>query len=52
MSQIVARKVAQQAIHEGLAEISETDLEKELAANTWEPVYEAYEPSKAELVFS
>jgi len=47
VSQIVARKVAQQAIHEGLAEISETDLEKELAANTWEPVYEAYESSKA-----
>jgi malate dehydrogenase (oxaloacetate-decarboxylating) len=47
VSQIVARKVAQQVIHEGLAEISETDLEKELAANTWEPVYEAYESSKA-----
>jgi malate dehydrogenase (oxaloacetate-decarboxylating) len=39
----VARSVGRQAIREGLAGVDEAGLEKELAANFWEPVYETYE---------
>ena len=39
----VARAVGQQAIKEGLAPVDETQFEKELAANIWEPVYEKYQ---------
>jgi malate dehydrogenase (oxaloacetate-decarboxylating) len=46
VSQAVARAVGQQAIREGLAEVDEPGLEKELAANFWEPLYETYELSK------
>jgi malate dehydrogenase (oxaloacetate-decarboxylating) len=45
VSQAVARAVGQQAIREGLAEVDEPGLEKELAANFWEPLYETYEHS-------
>lgn len=40
----VARAVGKQAILEGLAGINENDLEKELAANIWDPVYKPYVP--------
>jgi len=43
VSQRVARAVGLQAIKDGLAEVDETGLEKELAANFWEPIYESYE---------
>ena len=46
VSQAVARAVGQQAIREGLAEVEEPGLEKELAANFWEPLHETYELSK------
>lgn len=39
----VARAVGKQAIKEGLAPVDQTQFEKELAANVWEPVYEKYE---------
>jgi len=39
----VARAVGLQAIKDGLAEVDATGLEKQLAANFWEPVYEPYE---------
>jgi malate dehydrogenase (oxaloacetate-decarboxylating) len=39
----VARAVGKQAIKEGLASVDETQFEKELAANVWEPIYEKYE---------
>ena len=42
----VARAVGQKAIREGLAEVEEPGLEKELAANFWEPLHETYELSK------
>ena len=45
VSQAVARAVGQEAIREGLAEVDEPGLEKELAANFWEPRYETYERS-------
>ncbi|WP_115711416.1 NAD-dependent malic enzyme [Legionella sainthelensi] len=38
----VARAVGKQAILENLAGIQESELEKELAANIWEPVYKLY----------
>jgi malate dehydrogenase (oxaloacetate-decarboxylating) len=43
VSQKVARAVGLQAIKDGLAEVNAAGLEKELAANFWEPVYEPYE---------
>ena len=43
VSQSVGRAVGLQAIKEGLAEVDAAGLEKELAANFWEPVYEPYE---------
>ena len=43
VSQKVARAVGLQAIKDGLAEVDEAGLQKELAANFWEPVYEPYE---------
>jgi malate dehydrogenase (oxaloacetate-decarboxylating) len=43
VSLAVARAVGKQAIKEGLATVDETQFEKELAANVWEPVYEKYE---------
>jgi malate dehydrogenase (oxaloacetate-decarboxylating) len=46
VSQAVARAVGQQAIRDGLAEVDEPGLEKELAANFWEPRYETYEHSE------
>jgi malate dehydrogenase (oxaloacetate-decarboxylating) len=41
----VARAVGEQAIKDGLAQVDAAVLEKELAANIWEPVYEPYEYS-------
>jgi malate dehydrogenase (oxaloacetate-decarboxylating) len=43
ISKSVARAVGLQAIKEGLAEVAPSGLERELAANIWEPVYEPYE---------
>jgi malate dehydrogenase (oxaloacetate-decarboxylating) len=43
ISKSVARAVGQQAIKEGLSGSDPDELEKELAANIWEPVYEPYE---------
>jgi len=43
VSQTIARAVGLQAIKDGLAEVDEAGLQTELAANFWEPVYEAYE---------
>jgi malate dehydrogenase (oxaloacetate-decarboxylating) len=43
VSQKVARAVGLQAIKDGLAGVDEARLTKELAANFWEPGYEAYE---------
>ena len=50
VSKAVAQAVGQQAIKEGLAQAAAADFDQELAANIWEPVYEAYEysPPKAE----
>jgi malate dehydrogenase (oxaloacetate-decarboxylating) len=45
VSQEVARAVGKQAIKDGLAQVDAAGLEKELAANIWEPVYEPYEYS-------
>lgn len=39
----VAKAVGKQALQEGLATVDEAGFEKELAANVWNPVYEAYE---------
>jgi malate dehydrogenase (oxaloacetate-decarboxylating) len=46
VSQKVAQGVGRQAIREGLAPVAEIDLEKEIATNIWEPVYETYEYTK------
>jgi malate dehydrogenase (oxaloacetate-decarboxylating) len=43
ISRTVARAVGLQAIKEGLADLDPDEMEKELAANIWEPVYEPYE---------
>ena len=43
VSQRVAKAVGLQAIKDGLAEVDATGLEKELAGNFWDPVYEPYE---------
>jgi malate dehydrogenase (oxaloacetate-decarboxylating) len=43
VSHTVARAVGLQAIKDGLAQVDEAGLEKELAANIWEPEYEPYE---------
>jgi len=39
----VARAVGKQAIQDGLGAVDEAGFEKELAANIWAPVYQAYE---------
>ena len=46
VSQKVAREVGLQAIKDGLAEVDQAGLEKELVANFWKPVYEPYELAK------
>ena len=46
VSKSVADAVGRQAIKEGLAEVDAAGLQKELAVNIWEPVYEPYEKSK------
>jgi malate dehydrogenase (oxaloacetate-decarboxylating) len=43
VSKLIAQAVGRQAIKELLAAIDPADFEKELAANTWEPVYRPYE---------
>jgi len=48
VSQKVARAVGLQAIKDGLAEVSAAGLEKELAANFWEPVYEPYQYTESD----
>ena len=48
VSQSVARAVALRAIKNG-AEVDEPGLDQELAANFWEPVYEAYEHAEPDL---
>jgi malate dehydrogenase (oxaloacetate-decarboxylating) len=45
VSRSVANAVGKQAIKEGLAQVDAVGLEKEIAANIWEPVYEPYENS-------
>ena len=49
VSQEVARAVGKQAIKDGLAQVDAAGLEKELAANIWQPVYEPYEYSGTRL---
>ena len=49
VSQEVARAVGKQAIKDGLAQVDTAGLEKELAGNIWEPVYEPYEYSGTRL---
>ena len=39
----MARAVGLQAIKEGLAKLDPAEMEKEIAANIWEPVYKPYE---------
>jgi malate dehydrogenase (oxaloacetate-decarboxylating) len=48
VSQKVARAVGLQAIKDGLAEVDEAGLTKELAANFWEPVYEPYQCTESD----
>jgi malate dehydrogenase (oxaloacetate-decarboxylating) len=48
VSQKVARAVGLQAIKDGLAEVDEAGLQKELAANFWKPVYEPYQYTEPE----
>ncbi|HTD17727.1 MAG TPA: NAD-dependent malic enzyme [Chthoniobacterales bacterium] len=43
ISLAIARAVGRQAIQDGLTLMDEAQLERELAANVWEPVYEPYE---------
>ena len=43
VSLAIAKAVGNQAIQEGFATVDEAQFEQELAANVWEPVYEAYE---------
>jgi malate dehydrogenase (oxaloacetate-decarboxylating) len=43
VSKSVALAVGRQAIKDGLAQVDAADLEKEIAANIWEPMYEPYE---------
>ena len=43
VSRAVARAVGVQAIKDGLAQVDESELEAELAANIWEPEYEPYQ---------
>jgi malate dehydrogenase (oxaloacetate-decarboxylating) len=43
VSLAIAKAVGNQAIQEGLATVDEAQFEQELAANVWEPVYQAYE---------
>jgi malate dehydrogenase (oxaloacetate-decarboxylating) len=45
VSQEVARAVGKQAIKDRLAQVDTAGLEKELAANIWEPLYEPYQYS-------
>jgi malate dehydrogenase (oxaloacetate-decarboxylating) len=46
VSRAVARAVGIQAIKDGLAQVDEAGLDKELTANIWEPDYEPYELSE------
>jgi malate dehydrogenase (oxaloacetate-decarboxylating) len=43
VSLVIARAVGKQAIQDGLTIMDEAQLERELTANVWEPVYEPYE---------
>lgn len=43
VSKHVAEAVGAQAMQDGLAQVNETEFEKELAANIWEPEYKPYE---------
>jgi malate dehydrogenase (oxaloacetate-decarboxylating) len=43
VSLAIARAVGRQAIQDGLSIVDEAQLEHELRANVWEPVYEPYE---------
>jgi malate dehydrogenase (oxaloacetate-decarboxylating) len=43
VSKHVAKAVGAQAIRDGLAQVNEADLERELDANVWEPEYRPYE---------
>jgi malate dehydrogenase (oxaloacetate-decarboxylating) len=43
----VARAVGMQAIKDGLAQVDEDTLEKELSENVWEPAYQDYKPATA-----
>jgi malate dehydrogenase (oxaloacetate-decarboxylating) len=43
VSLVIARAVGKQAIQDGLTIMDDAQLERELAANVWEPVYEPYE---------
>ena len=43
VSRVVALAVGRQAVKDGLARVDENSLEKEIAKNVWEPVYEPYE---------
>ena len=45
VSKSVANAVGRQAIKDGLAQVDAIGLEKEIAANIWEPTYERYEYS-------
>jgi len=43
LSRLIAKAVGQQAIREGLAQVSdEAELDREIATNFWEPVYVPY----------
>jgi malate dehydrogenase (oxaloacetate-decarboxylating) len=44
ISKEVAKAVGKQAIKEGLSGLKESEFEKELAGNIWEPVYKPYIP--------
>jgi malate dehydrogenase (oxaloacetate-decarboxylating) len=48
LSQWIAKAVGRQALRERLAQVAdEGELEREIQANTWEPVYVPYEPDDA-----
>ncbi len=42
----IARAVGRQAIADGSSDLKEEQLEKELAANVWDPVYRPYRPTR------
>ncbi|HEX3660311.1 MAG TPA: NAD-dependent malic enzyme [Acidobacteriaceae bacterium] len=43
IGKVIAAAVARQAIAEGLSELRESEVEKAVAANVWEPVYRRFE---------